>query len=100
MPKGATFGMRLFDTGAFHVGFGIIGLADEETIDLSVQCKTRTGRLPFRHSLAATLYGDSLRPGLALDPEVEKGFASLLGRLTEPGAGTRQAGRSRRRSVL
>ena len=64
VPKGATFGMRLFNAGAFHVGFGIIAPADEETVDFSVQSKTHNGRLPFRHSLAATLYGDSLRASL------------------------------------
>jgi hypothetical protein len=90
-PKGATFGMRLFDAGAFQVGFGIVAPADEETIEFSVQGKTRNGRLPFRHSLAATLYGDSLRDGLPLAPDVEKVFASLLGRLIKSGAGSGRA---------
>ncbi len=94
VPKGATFGMRLFNAGAFHVGFGIIAPADEETVDFSVQSKTHNGRLPFRHSLAATLYGDSLRASLPLAPELEEVFVSLLGRLTETVAGSHRMGGS------
>jgi hypothetical protein len=90
-PTGETFGMRLFDAGAFHVGFGIAAPADEETTEFSVQSNTRNGRLPFRHSLAVTLYGDSLRDSLPLAPELERVFASMLGRLTESGAGLRRA---------
>ena len=55
------FGMRVFDAGAFHVGFGIAVPSDDETTELSgVEGMTRNGRTPFRHSLAVTLYGDSL----------------------------------------
>jgi len=91
-PEGAIFGMRLFDAGAFHVGFGIVVPADEETIDFSVQGKTHNGRLPFRHSLAATLYGDSLRASLPLAREVEEAFVSLLGRLAASGAALHRVG--------
>jgi hypothetical protein len=85
-PMGTTFGMRLFDAGAFHVGFGIVAPADEETIDFSVKGKTLNGRLPFRYSLAVTLYGDSLRAGLSLTDRVKEALASLLGRFTGAGA--------------
>jgi hypothetical protein len=34
---------------------------DEETLDFCLGAKARGGPLPFRHSLAATLYGDQLR---------------------------------------
>jgi hypothetical protein len=85
-PAGATFGMRLFDAGAFHVGFGIVAPADEETIDFSVKGKTLNGRLPFRYSLAVTLYGDSLRAALPFDYGAKGVLASLLERFTGSGA--------------
>jgi hypothetical protein len=90
VPTRETFGMRLFDAGEFHVGLGIVVPADEETTQFSVQSKTHNGRLPFRHSLAATLYGDSLRDSLPIAPELEDAFASLLGQLTGSGAGARR----------
>jgi len=58
---GAIVGMYLFDAGPFHAGFGILVQPDEETIDFCLQAKARGGPLPFRYSLAATLYGDQLR---------------------------------------
>jgi hypothetical protein len=61
VPAGETFGLRLFDAGAFYVGFGILPPADEETIEFCVKNKARGGRSPFRYSLPVTLYGDSLR---------------------------------------
>ena len=60
-PEGATAGMRLFDAGPFHAGFGIIVEPDAETLDFCLGAKGRGAPLPFRHSLAATLYGDQLR---------------------------------------
>src|SRR5271165_5908028 len=51
--KDVAFGMRVFDAGEFHVGFGIAAPSDDETTEFTV-------RTPFRHSLAVTLYGDSL----------------------------------------
>jgi hypothetical protein len=54
------FGMRVFDAGEFHVGFGIAVPSDKETTEFSVEGVARNGRTPFRHSLAVTLYGDSL----------------------------------------
>ena len=59
-PTQGAFGMRIFDAGEFHVGFGIVAPSDEETTEFSIQGVTRNGRVPFRHSLAVTLYGDSL----------------------------------------
>jgi len=85
-PRGTTFGMRLFDAGAFHVGFGIVTPADEETFEFSVESKARSGRLPFQYSLAVTLYGDSLRADLPLADDVEGILASLVGGLTGSGA--------------
>jgi hypothetical protein len=60
-PEGAVAGMRLFDAGPFHAGFGIIVEPDDETLDFCLGAKARGAPLPFRHSLAATLYGDQLR---------------------------------------
>lgn len=60
-PAGAIFGMRLVDAGPFHAGSGIIVAPDAETLDVCLEAKERGGPLPFRHSLAATLYGDRLR---------------------------------------
>ena len=48
VPAGATFGMRLFDAGAFYVAFAFLPPVDEETIEFCVRSKTRSGR--FAHS--------------------------------------------------
>ena len=84
------FGMRVFDAGDFHLGFGIVAPSDEETTEFSVQGMTRNGRTPFRHSLAVTLYGDSLRGRASLSPEVEDVFSTLLAGLVEFGPSSRR----------
>ncbi|MBV9786144.1 MAG: hypothetical protein JO264_20265 [Acidisphaera sp.] len=66
---GIIVGMRLFDAGPFHAGFGILVQPDEETIDFCLQARAHGGPLPFRHSLAATLYGDQLRAEALPGPE-------------------------------
>jgi len=76
-PTRGAFGMRLFDAGEFHVGFGIVVPSDEETTEFSVQGVTRNGRVPFRHSLAVTLYGDSLCGSTPLSPGLEEKTPSL-----------------------
>ncbi len=83
--KGA-FGMRVFDAGEFHVGFGIAVPSDDETTEFSVQSMTRNGRTPFRHSLAVTLYGDSLSGRAPPTPQAKDAFASFLSKLIESGA--------------
>jgi hypothetical protein len=60
-PEGLILGTRLFDAGPFHAGFGILVQPDEETLGFCLDAKARGAPLPFRHSLAATLYGDRLR---------------------------------------
>jgi hypothetical protein len=60
-PAGLVLGMRLFDAGPFHAGFGVIVSPDEETMEFCLAARERGARLPVRHSLAATLYGDALR---------------------------------------
>ncbi len=67
-PEGAVLGMRLFDAGPFHTGFGIIVEPDDETLNFCLGAKERGAPLPFRHSLAATLYGDQLRAGAPPGP--------------------------------
>jgi hypothetical protein len=67
-PEGVILGMRLFDAGPFHAGFGVIAQPDEETIGFCLEAKARGGPMPFRHSLAATLYGDQLRAKAPLRP--------------------------------
>jgi hypothetical protein len=44
---------------------------------------TRNGRVPFRHSLAATLYGDSLCGSTPLSPQLEVAFTSALAELID-----------------
>jgi hypothetical protein len=87
--KGA-FGMRLVDVGVFHVGFGIVVPSDEETTEFSIQGITRNGRVPFRHSLAVTLYGDSLRCSTPLAPELGDAFTSSLAGLIDLRADSRR----------
>ncbi len=89
-PTRGAFGMCLFDAGEFHVGFGIVVPPDEETTEFSVQSMMRNGRVPFRHSLAATLYGDSLCGGTLLSPELEDAFTSSLAGLIDLRADSRR----------
>ncbi len=88
-PEGATFGVRLFDAGPFHAGFGVIAHPDEETVQMCVQMQASSGRTLFRHSLAATLYGDDLRERLPMSAEQEGVLQALLGPLlaAEPPGG-------------
>ena len=89
-PTKGAFGMRLFDAGEFHVGFGIVVPSDEETTEFSIQGMTRNGRVPFRHSLAVTLYGDSLCGSMPLSPELEDAFTSSLAGLIDLRADSRR----------
>lgn len=77
-PDGMVLGMRLFDAGLFHAGFGIIVPVDEETVELCVQASARGERLPFRHSLASTLYGDSIRAAAPIGPADAELLSALL----------------------
>jgi hypothetical protein len=56
----APFGLRIFDAGDFHAGFGIVVPADPEITNFCAQAVARGNRLPVRHSLAATLYADAI----------------------------------------
>jgi hypothetical protein len=83
-PEELIVAMRLFDAGPFHAGFGILVPPDKETLDFCLDAKARGARLPFRYSLAATLYSDYLveksAPSLPDLEEIEtllKALASL-----------------------
>lgn len=91
VPAGATFGMRLFDAGAFSVGFGLLPPVDEETIEFCVKSMTRSGRSPFRYSLPVTLYGDSFRA----DRSPAKISLSLLGGVIGSGTDSHRRRKSR-----
>ncbi len=95
--KDVAFGMRVFDAGEFHVGFGIAVPSDDETTEFSVEGVARNGRTPFRHSLAVTLYGDSLSGRTPLSLEAEEAFTSLLAGLVESGPSAPPPGVSLRR---
>ena len=101
-PEGTIAGMRLFDAGPFHAGFGIIVAPDEETLDFCLGAKERGAPLPFRHSLAATLYGDQLRadaPSGAIDPALLQTLFDVL--TSEPTMPAKVEPRERgRRSII
>jgi hypothetical protein len=86
----SAFGMRVFDAGEFHVGFGIAIPSDDETTEFSVEGVARNGRTPFRHSLAITLYGDRLSDRVPSTPEADDVFTSLLAVLAESGTSARR----------
>ena len=60
-PAGIVIGMRLFNAGPFHAGFGIVTQPDDDTTHFATAARAGGNPLPFRQSLAATLYGDELR---------------------------------------
>ena len=64
--------------------------SDDETIEFSVEGVARNGRTPFRHSLAVTLYGDSLSGRTPLSLEAAEASTSLLRKLIESGASSRR----------
>ncbi len=87
-PTASAFGMRIFDAGEFHIGFGIAVPADDETTEFAVESMKRNGRTPFRYPLAVTLCGDSLRGCGLLARQSEVEFA-VLSALIESTAGSR-----------
>lgn len=76
------FAMRIFDAGQFCVSLGIIALASEKMVRICTTAQKTTGRLPFRRSLAATLYGLSLMDGRPSHPSGIK-FARDLAQVLE-----------------
>ena len=97
---GLVVGLRLFDAGPFHAGFGIVARPDEETVGFCLAAKARGGPLPFRHSLAATLYGDELRaeapPGPADLALLQTLFEILASGPDAPAGAKPRAARQRR----
>jgi hypothetical protein len=105
-PSAGAFGMRIFDAGPFHVGFGIAAPTDEETAEFAVQGMKHSGRAPFRDSLAATLYGDSIHGidylALEIDEAVFDSFTTKFlsnASSQQPSAGGPPKRRGRRRKV-
>ncbi len=82
--EGVVSGVRLFDAGPYHAGFGIVVQPDEETVDICIATRQSPRGHPFRHSLAATLYGDRLRDELPPSPEFAEAVLGLLGTLAAP----------------
>lgn len=76
-------GLRVFDAGPFHAGFGIVVIPDAATVETCLATVTREGRLPFRHSLAATLYSDQLLPDEPFGP-VDLALLRFLSDIAEP----------------
>ena len=93
-PIEGAFGMRIFDAGEFHVGFGIVTLSDDETTEFSTQGVTRNGRVPFRHSLAVTLYFDACARASAF-PGVGRRSHVCARELIESRAGSRRVNGAR-----
>jgi hypothetical protein len=97
-PVDFLFGMRIFNAGPFHAGFGIVVPADEEIAHFCAQARARGGPLPIRDSLAATLYSDDIRArtplGLA-EVEMLGDFLDLLAQ-APPRASNKVAKRSTR----
>lgn len=83
-PVDFLFGIRIFDAGPFHAGFGIVVPADEEIAHFCAQARARGGRLPVRDSLAATLYGDDIRARTPLGLAEVELLSDFLDLLAEP----------------
>jgi hypothetical protein len=58
------FGARVFDSGPFHVSVGPTANVSDQFIRLCTEARSANGPLPFRRSLAATLYGLNLMDGV------------------------------------
>lgn len=96
-PVGSVLGMRLFDMGPFHAGFGIVVPADEEIAYFCAQARACGGPLPVRHSLAATLYSDEIRAGARLGEAEEEIRGSFLDVLAGCDKAPRPRARAKRR---
>ncbi len=98
-PQGLVIGMRLFEAGPFHAGFGIIVEPREDLVGFCTHAAARGDRLPIRHSLAAALYADDIQArSLPVIDEVDVPEAVVEALMREAGipAGT-PAVRARRR---
>jgi hypothetical protein len=99
-PQEVILGMRLFDAGPFHAGFGIIVQPDEETTTFCLDARAHGRPPPFRYSLAATLYGDQLRATMPPDPAdlalLQTLFETLAAVPDSPAPSRRQTTRPRK----
>jgi hypothetical protein len=77
--EGVVIGMRVFDTGEFHAGFGIVAPADPEIDGDCFDAAERGQPLPVRDSFAATLYGDALmEEAVALNEKTAATMGGIL----------------------
>ena len=72
--EGLVIAMRVFDSGPFHAGFGIVVQPDAEAVAFCTSAAARGEPLPVRHSLAAALYGDDIARS-AVSDAIESGLA-------------------------
>lgn len=86
-PQGLVIGMRLFEAGPFHAGFGIIVEPREDLVAFCTRAAARGDRLPIRHSLAAALYADDIQArSLTVVEEVDIPEAVVEAPMREAGA--------------
>ena len=64
--------MRVFDPGPFYTVIGVVLSATEELVQTCMTAKQTTGRLPFRRSLAAVVYGLNLFDGTSNHPSAAR----------------------------
>jgi hypothetical protein len=83
-PDGLEFGMRVFDAGQFHAGFGIVVPADEEMTYFCAEAVSRGNRPAVRHSLAAAFYADAIWANLTGSAEPDLIEAILENRRPPP----------------
>ncbi|ACL56571.1 hypothetical protein [Methylobacterium nodulans] len=101
-PENLVIGMRLFDAGPFHAGFGIIVQPEEGMVAVCTAAVANGARLPVRSSLAAALYADHILARRVRDtdvPDILAAFVEASMLRTGPGSGAScsSAIRTRRR---
>ena len=88
--EGLVIGMRLFEAGPFHAGFGIVVEPREDLVAFCTQATARGAPLPVRHSLAAALYADDIQarsPPVIDEADVPEAIVEALIRQADPSAG-------------
>ena len=59
-PDGIIVGMRVFDAGSFHAGFGIVVPVDAELVQLTKMSPATPGQRPSGRRLVPMVYGDEI----------------------------------------
>jgi hypothetical protein len=86
-PDDLAFGLRVFDAGPFHAGFGIVVPTDDETRHVAVSAARQGVTRMFRYSLAATVYGDYLQALLGPTEQQVAAVSAMLELLDPAGQG-------------